>query len=48
MIQRGGDVMIRMLDNVQQGTIKPLSQATITPGTCVDTDEYDIYSRLEQ
>ena len=48
MIQRGGDVVIRMLANVQQVTIKPLIQATITPGTCFYTDEYDIYSRLEQ
>ena len=48
MIQRGGDVVIRMLENVQQRTIKPLIQATIAPGTCVYTDEYDIYNRLEQ
>ena len=48
MIQRGGDVVVRMLANVQQVTIKPLIQATITPGTCVYTDAYDIYSRLEQ
>jgi transposase len=48
MIQRGGDVVIRMLANVQQEAIKPLIQATIAPGTCVYTDEYDIYSRLVQ
>ena len=48
MIQRGGEVVIRMLANVQQRTIKPLIQATIAPGTCMYTDEYDIYSRLEQ
>jgi transposase len=48
MIQRRGDVVIRMLANVPQITIKPLIQATMTPGTCVDTDEYDIYSRMEQ
>jgi transposase len=48
MIQRGGDVVIRMLENVQQMTIKPLIQATIAPGTCVYTDEYDIDSRLDQ
>ena len=48
MIQRGGEVVIRMLDNVQQRTIKPLIQATIAPGTCVYTDEYAIYNRLEQ
>lgn len=46
MIQRGGDVVIRMLANVQQVTIKPLIQATIAPSTGVYTDEYDIYSRL--
>ncbi len=48
MIQRGSDVVVRMLENVQHVTIKPLIQATIAPGTCVNTDEYDIYSRLEQ
>jgi transposase-like protein len=47
MIQRGGDVVSRLLENVQQVTIKPLIQATLTPGTCVYTDEYDIYSRLD-
>jgi transposase-like protein len=47
MIQRGGEVVIRMLENVQQRTIKPLIKATIAPGTCIYTDEYDIYSRLE-
>ena len=48
MIQRGGEVVIQMLANVQQRTIQPLIQATIAPGTCIYTDEYDIYSRLEQ
>ena len=46
MIQRGGDVVIRMLENVQQVTIKPLIHATIALGTCVYTDAYAIYSRL--
>jgi transposase len=48
MIQRGGEVVIRMLANVQQATIKPLIQATISPGRCIYTDEYDIYCRLDQ
>jgi transposase len=48
MIQRGGDVVMRMLENVQQVTIKPLIQATIALGTWVYTDAYDIYSRLAQ
>ena len=29
MIQRGGEVVIRMLENVQQRTIKPLIKATL-------------------
>jgi transposase-like protein len=48
MIQRGGQVVIQMLENVQQVTIKPLIQSTIVPGTLIYTDEYAIYDRLEQ
>ena len=48
MIERGGSVVIRMLENVKQKTIGPLIQATITAGTLVNTDEYDIYARLVQ
>ena len=47
-IQRGGHVVIQMLENVQQVTIKPLIQSTIAPGTLIYTDEYAIYDRLEQ
>jgi transposase len=46
MIQRGGTVVIRMLENVQQVTIAPLILATIAARTVVYTDEYDIYARL--
>lgn len=48
MIQRNGDVAIQMLANVQQKTIKPIIQATINAGSLIYTDEYDIYSRLEE
>jgi transposase-like protein len=48
MIQRGGEVMIRMLDNGQQTTIAPLIKATIAPGTQVYTDEYAIYHPLPE
>jgi transposase-like protein len=48
MIQRSGEVMIRMLENVKQITIGPLIRAAITEGSVVYTDEYDIYSRLEE
>jgi hypothetical protein len=48
MIPRGGEGVMRMLANVQQRTSTPLIQAPIAPGTCMDTDEDDIDSRLAQ
>jgi len=48
MIQRGGQVVLRMLDNVRQVTIRPLITATIASGSQVYTDEYQIYSRLDE
>ena len=48
MIQRGGQVVIRMLANVKQTTIGPLIRQTIAPGTLIYTDEYDIYARLPE
>jgi transposase len=48
MIQRGGEVVIQMLENVKQSSIFPLIQSTIAPGTLVYTDEYDIYNRLSE
>jgi transposase len=47
MIQRGGDVVIQMLPNVHQSTIQPVIESTVSPGTLIYTDEYDIYSRLQ-
>ena len=46
LIQRGGELVIRMLENVQQTTIEPLIRASVVQGTCCYTDEYDIYARL--
>ncbi len=46
LIQRGGQVVLRMLANVQQATIKPVIKAAVAPGTLVHTDEYSIYARL--
>jgi transposase-like protein len=48
MIQRGGEVVIRLLDNVKQKTIEPFIKETIESGTLVYTDEYSIYARLEK
>ncbi len=47
MLPRGGEVIIRMLEDVQQVTIGPLIKKTIVPGSVVDTDEYDIDGRLD-
>jgi len=46
MIQRGGDVVIHMLPNVKQVTIKPIIELHVAKGSMVYTDEYDIYDRL--
>jgi transposase-like protein len=48
MIERGGLVCIKMLENVKQATITPLIEKTIATGAKVFTDEYNIYNRLGQ
>jgi hypothetical protein len=45
MIERGGQVILRVLDHVRQVTIQPIIEKFIKPGTLVNTDEYDIYGR---
>lgn len=47
LIERGGEVVIRMMANVKQATIEPVIKATIAAGSEVMTDEYDIYGRLQ-
>jgi transposase-like protein len=46
LIQRGGEVVLRMLANVQQATIKPVITGAVARDTLIHTDEYDIYARL--
>ena len=48
MMQRCGDVVIRMLENVRQATIAPLIQSVVNIGARIFTDEYDIYSRVQE
>ena len=48
MIERDGELVIRLLANVQQVRIKLLIEATIAPGALIYTDEYDIYNRLPE
>lgn len=48
LIQRGGDVVLSMVDNVKQETIAPIIQTTVVGNTLIYTDEYDIYGRLNE
>ena len=46
ILQRGGQVVIQMLENVRQVTIEPVIKQTVVPGSLIYTDEYNIYGRL--
>jgi transposase len=46
LIQRGGEVVLHMLANVQQKTIRPIIEGVVASGSRIHTDEYSIYSRL--
>lgn len=48
MAQRSGEVVIRMLENARQTTIKPLVKKHIAADTLIYTDEYSIYDRLPE
>lgn len=48
MIQRGGFLVLRMLRNVQQKTIKPIFEQFVEPDTLIYSDEYNIYNRLTE
>jgi len=48
LLQRDGEVVIRMLPNVQQVTIQPVITSTVVSGSQFYTDEYDIYNRLPE
>ena len=47
MIQRGGQVVLNLLANVQPKTSEPLIKDTIDPGTLVYTDAYSMYACLQ-
>src|SRR3954469_4839119 len=48
LLQRGGEVVLLMLPDVRQVTIRPVIEATVAKGALVHTDEYDVYGRLEE
>ena len=39
-------MILHMLPNVRQATIKPIITQAVAPGTLIHTDEYDLYARL--
>jgi transposase-like protein len=46
LIQRGGQVVLRMLADVRQKTIRPVIEAAVAGGARIHTDEYGSYARL--
>ena len=47
LLQRGGEVVVRMLANVQQTTIQPIIEASVAKSALVHTDEYGVYAGLQ-
>jgi transposase len=45
-VQRSGCVMLKVVPNVQQATIRPLFEQYVAPKTLINTDEYNIYNKL--
>jgi transposase-like protein len=48
LLQRGDEVVVRMLPNVRRVTIRPVIEGSVAKGALVHTDEYDVYARLEE
>ena len=48
LVQRGGLLVLRLLENVQQTTIQPVIEQIVAKGSLIYTDEYNIYNRLKQ
>jgi len=48
LLERGGEVRISLLENVQKKTIGPIIKETVAPGALVYTDEYTIYNDLTE
>jgi transposase len=46
MIERDGQVVIRMLPNVQQAALHPILEKTVAKSSKVYPDEYTLYARL--
>ena len=46
MIERGGDVITRVVDNVRRRTLEPHLVANVAPGSTVSTDELTSYHKI--
>jgi transposase-like protein len=46
--ERPAQVFLEVLPNVQTRTIRPIILARVTPGSILDTDDYDIYNFAEE
>ena len=47
MVERGGDVVAKAVDNVKTKTILPILRDQIQQGTELMTDEYNIYNQTQ-
>ena len=48
LVQRNGQLVVRLLENVKQKTIQPIIEQIVAKGSLIYTDEYNIYNRLQQ
>jgi transposase len=46
MVERGGDVMTRVVDNVKRATLEPHILANVNKGATISTDELKSYAKL--
>lgn len=46
MLQRDGDVIIRIVPNVRRKTLEPIIEANVAQGSVVNTDELPSYAKL--
>ena len=48
LVQRNGLLTLRLLNDVQQKTIRPIIKQLVARGSLIYTDEYNIYKRLKE
>ena len=48
MIERGGDLMAKVVPNVKRRTLEPIIEENVAPGSTIHTDELNTYLSLER